>query len=69
MISAHDRTRIAVHIVANPRTVQRVYQGKGSEYSRLRVAEAARALGLPEPPTPSSKDSPEPSSTNSNRAA
>jgi len=49
MISAIDRVRIAAHITANPRTVLRVYQGGGSEYSRRRVAEAARELGLPEP--------------------
>lgn len=50
MISAIDRVRIAAHITANPRTVLRVYQGGGSDYSRRRVAEAAEALGLPEPP-------------------
>jgi hypothetical protein len=53
MISAHDRVRIAAHIVANPRTVARVYQGRGSSYSRRRVLEAAHALGLPLPPAPS----------------
>lgn len=52
MISAYDRLRIAAHIVANPRTVARVYQGKGSEYSRLRVTEGAKALGLPTPAVP-----------------
>ena len=50
MISPHDRVRIAAKIVANPRTVLRVYQGGGNEYSRRRVAEAARELGLPPPP-------------------
>lgn len=50
MISAYDRIRISAHIVANPRTVARVYQGQGSAYSRLRVTEAAKALGLPLPP-------------------
>lgn len=52
MISAYDRVRIAAHIVANPRTVLRVYQGDGSDYSRRRVTDGAKALGLP-PPGPS----------------
>ena len=71
MISAYDRLRIATQIVANPRTVARVYQGKGSTYSRLRVIEAAKALGLPVPPepsTPSSGDSPSGSPTSSKAA-
>lgn len=52
MISAHDRVRIAAQIVAHPRTVQRVYQGRGTDYTRRRVSEAAETLGLPLPPPP-----------------
>lgn len=55
MITPYDRVRIAAHIVANPRTVLRVYQGLGSHYSRVRVTEAAVALGLPPPPSTSSE--------------
>jgi len=69
MISAPDRVRIAAQIVAHPRTVARVYEGKGSEYSRQRVTEGAKALGLPPPPGLSLPSSPEPSPTSSNRAA
>ena len=65
MINAYDRVRIAASIVANPRTVHRVYQGGGSDYSRQRVAAAAQALGLPLPPERSSPRSPEPSPTSS----
>jgi hypothetical protein len=67
MINAHDRVRIAARIVAHPRTVYRVYRGQGSEYSRRRVQEAARELGLPEPPT-SSASSPPASPTKSKAA-
>jgi DNA-binding LacI/PurR family transcriptional regulator len=52
MISPIDRVRIAAQIVADPRTVLRVYQGKGSEHTRRRVTEAAKTLGLPPPPPP-----------------
>lgn len=72
MISAPDRVRIAAQIVAHPRTVARVYEGKGSEYSRQRVTEGARTLGLPLPPGPSTPcgvDSREPSPTSSKHAA
>lgn len=50
MLPAADRVRIAALVTANPRTVQRVYQGAGNANSRRRVADAARVLGLPEPP-------------------
>lgn len=68
MISAYDRVRIAARIVAHPRTVHRVYLGSGSEYSRRRVAEAARELGLPEPSMASPPSSP-PASPTSSKAA
>jgi hypothetical protein len=68
MIPPHDRVRIAALIVANPRTVLRVYQGAGSDYSYRRVTEAAKALGLPLPPERSSTSSPEPSRTSSRAA-
>jgi uncharacterized Zn finger protein (UPF0148 family) len=54
-VSAHDRVRIAAKIIASPRTVHRVYAGGGNEYSRRRVTEAARELGLPDPPGPKHK--------------
>lgn len=68
MISAYDRVRIAARIVAHPRTVQRVYAGAGSDYSRRRVTEAARELGLPEPSNPSAPSSP-PESQATSKAA
>jgi hypothetical protein len=49
-LTAHDRVRIAATAIVAPRTVERVYAGSGAEYSRARVREAARALGLPLPP-------------------
>jgi hypothetical protein len=55
IISAYDRVRIAAKIVAHPRTVQRVYDGAGSEYSRRRVSEAAKEMGLPLPLDPSER--------------
>lgn len=61
MLSSHDRTRLAAEAIMCERTVRRIYGGKGgTEYSRLRVAAAARKLGLPEPPEP-----PEPSTLSS----
>jgi hypothetical protein len=69
MISSPDRIKLAALITAHPRTVARVYAGRGSDFSRARVVEGAKALGLPLPPDPSSPSSPEPSPTNSNRAA
>jgi hypothetical protein len=50
MINNHDRVRIAARAIVCERTVAQVYRGRGREYSRLRVAAAARELGLPEPP-------------------
>lgn len=52
MVSTHDQIRIAAEAIVHPRTVQRVYEGRGSEYSRRRVIEAAKALGLEPPPEP-----------------
>ena len=69
MISSPDRIKLAAHITAHPRTVARVYDGKGSAYSRQRVAEGAKALGLPPPPASSSPSSPTPSPTSSKHAA
>lgn len=69
MISSPDRIKLAALITAHPRTVARVYAGQGSDYSRARVAEGAKALGLPPPPERSLPSSPEPSPTSSNRAA
>lgn len=68
-ITTHDRLRIAAQALVCERTVLRVYKGRGTAYSRLRVTEGAKALGLPPPPEPSSPSSPEPSPTSSNRAA
>jgi hypothetical protein len=53
--TSHDLTRIAVRAIVSVRTVQRVYQGLGSAYSRRRVREAAIALELPAPPEPQHK--------------
>lgn len=50
MISSHDRLRLAATALVCERTVSRVYAGGATEYSRLRVAEGAKALGLPLPP-------------------
>lgn len=52
MISGHDQARIAVQAIVCQRTVLRVYQGRGSTYSRRRVAEAAKVLGIAAPPGP-----------------
>lgn len=49
MVSQLDLVRIAAQAIVSPRTVFRVYSGAGSEYSRRRVTEGARALGLPPP--------------------
>ena len=49
-VSARDRTRIAAHAICSSRTVDRVYAGGGSDYSRARVERAAVELGLPSPP-------------------
>lgn len=68
MITSHDRVRIAAQGLVCERTVRRVYSGKGTSYSRLRVATAARELGLPEPPsTSSSERSPTQSPSDSSR--
>jgi hypothetical protein len=57
MISPLDRIMIAADIKAHPRTVARVYEGHGNEYSRRRVTEAAQRRGLPLPPDPSTLSS------------
>lgn len=51
-LSSHDRVRIAAQAIVHPRTVARVYEGEGTDYSRARVCAAAEALGLPPPPAP-----------------
>jgi len=51
-MTTHDLTMIAARAITSVRTVQRVYEGRGSEYSRRRVVEAAQAVGLPLPPDP-----------------
>lgn len=51
-LTAHERVRIAAQAIISPRTVARVYDGAGGEYSRARVRSAAKALGLPLPPEP-----------------
>jgi hypothetical protein len=71
MMTSHDRVRIAAAALVCERTVIRVYKGGGTAYSRLRVAEGAKALGLPLPPEPStgsSPPSPEPSQASSKAA-
>ena len=50
MLKPYDRLRVATHGYMCERTVRRVYKGEGSDHSRMRVAEVARQLGLPEPP-------------------
>jgi len=70
-MTSHDRLRIATHALVYERTVIRVYKGGGTAYSRLRVSEGAKALGLPLPQDPSTaslESSPEPSPTNSKAA-
>ena len=52
MPTMHDLTRVAATAIVSLKTVRRVYQGRGNEYSRRRVTEAAKALGLPVPPEP-----------------
>lgn len=44
--------RIAARVGRSHRTVERVYQGKGSGFSRAAVIEAATELGYPLPPEP-----------------
>jgi hypothetical protein len=53
-MTAHDQTRIAAEAIVSVRTVDRVYRGLGSDYSRTRVVEAAKLLELPLPPDPAS---------------
>lgn len=65
----HDRTRIAAKAVLTERTVRRVYQGLGNHYSRLRVAQTAQELGLPEPPLAESSNSSPSSSPESSKNA
>lgn len=48
-LTSPDRIRIAAQAVCSPRTVSRVYSGAGTDFSRERVARAARELGLPVP--------------------
>ncbi len=51
--SGHDRRRIAVIAVVSDSTVERVYAGRGSEHSRIRIAQTASQIGAPLPPAPS----------------
>lgn len=48
-VSRPQIIQIAAAIPASPKTVERVYDGMGSEFSRARVVKAAQVLGLPEP--------------------
>lgn len=66
-----DRMRLAVQAMVSDRTVRRVYSGGGTQWSRQRVAAAARTLGLPLPPerskTLSEPSSPAPAKTSPTR--
>jgi hypothetical protein len=48
-VSGPQIVQIAAAIMANPRTVERVYDGRGNVYSRERVTRAALELGFPVP--------------------
>jgi hypothetical protein len=47
--SAPQRVQIAARAILAPKTVDRVYDGRGSEYSFERVSAAAQELNLPQP--------------------
>lgn len=52
-ITARQAVLIAGAIGRCPRTIERLYDGRDVRLSTyLAVADAARKLGLPEPPTP-----------------
>jgi DNA-binding LacI/PurR family transcriptional regulator len=48
-VSGVQVLQLASASMSSPRTVERVYDGGGSHYSRERVCKAARELGLPMP--------------------
>jgi hypothetical protein len=47
-----QRTLIAADSCRSIRTVERVYEGGGSENSRASIDKAASKLGIPRPPAP-----------------
>lgn len=56
LVDAPRRRRIAAAATCDERTVLRAYRGQPvKESTRLRVTEAARSLGLPEPPDASAR--------------
>lgn len=59
MITPHQARQIAVLAVMSDRTVRRCYEHSHETYPamRIRIVQAARRLGLPEPPSTSSSDS------------
>jgi len=48
-VSSPQIVQIAAAITSSPVTVERVYDGRGSDHSRERVTRAARELGYPLP--------------------
>ncbi|MBK8994639.1 MAG: hypothetical protein IPM35_02660 [Myxococcales bacterium] len=52
-INGWDKARLAALVRRSIRTVDRVYLGQGSDFTRRIVTEGARELGLPPPPEPS----------------
>ncbi len=56
-LSGLDRARLALRATRSPRTVDRVYLGRGNQYSREAISTAAREMGLPLPPPPSTQSS------------
>jgi hypothetical protein len=59
LITGPQIVRLAAEAGTCTRTVERVYDRKGSDYSRANVARAAQVLGLPMPPSPECSDSTE----------
>jgi hypothetical protein len=57
MVTPIDRLRIAALAARCERSVRRVYDGKGNDYTRAAVKAAAQELGLPLPPAPSTDSS------------
>jgi len=54
MLTGYQRLQIAALVHRSPRTVERVYLGRGNAFSREAVARGAAKLGLPPPPSPAS---------------
>jgi hypothetical protein len=51
-LSPHDARRISAAAAVHPKTVARAYRGEVVRSTcAARIADAARALGLPSPPT------------------